>query len=107
MTDDVASLKKELESIEEEIHILRERRAEIREKLAAAISPVAVGDSAYLANKPEQIWLITSVRLGYSDKPEYWGRKYKKDGTPGATIHSIYQAFGTQMVKTEPPAPRK
>lgn len=91
------AMKARLLELSCQIADLRHEEAALRQRLAEAQTDIKVGDRVKLEGK-DMAWEITAIRPGHNNEPEYYGRKIKKDGTPGAQIHDLWQARWDRLV---------
>lgn len=84
------ALKSRLAELSEQIAALQREEAALRQQLAEAQTDIKVGDRVKLEGT-NMVWKIDSIRPGYSNEPKYFGRKIKKDGTPGVQVHEVWQ----------------
>lgn len=93
-------LKKRLAILDEQIDVLSQERQDLREQIAHASTTLKVGDRVTW-DGADSVWELREIKPGYGDgtRPKFFGAKLKKDGTPGAAVHEIYQVpYGKQLV---------
>ena len=91
----ITHLKKELENItqkEEKYRVqvlnpLINKKQEITQKLAEMTCPFIIGD---IVTDGKQKYVITSIESSLIYGYLLYGKKIKKDGTPGKLIHDMY-----------------
>ena len=93
----LAELSEQIAALHQQIDVLRREEAEIRQQIAASKTDIKVGDRAKLEGT-DVVWEIAAIRAGWTNDPVYYGRKIKKDGTPGARVLEIWQAEFKRLV---------
>lgn len=94
----IEEMNAELKILDEQISVLANKRAALRQKIADSQAMFAVG-ARVTYQGAKCVWELKAVRPGrYKNEPEYIGSKVKKDGTPGVLQSRIYVPYGKQLL---------
>ena len=95
----IEEMKADLKILDQQAKELADKRTALRQKIAEAQAPFAVG-ARVTYEGAKCLWELTEVRPGWSlsNEPQYVGAKIKKDGKPGALQSRIYVPYGKQLL---------
>jgi hypothetical protein len=94
----LAELSRQIADLQQQIAVLRREKAGIRQQIAASKTDIKVGDRVTPEGEAGAVWEISAIRPGWKNQPVYYGRKIKKDGTPGARVLEMWQAEFKRLV---------
>jgi hypothetical protein len=82
-------LEARIRALDTQIDMLGTERSILRQRLAQIQTTFKVGDRVTY-EESKHVWELTAIRPGYDDKPEYYGSKIKKDGTPAKLVSRLW-----------------
>ena len=88
---------KELDSLIKELSL---ERKELEQQRAEMQTDLRVGDRVTYEGA-NCVWELTRIIAGYFNKPDFYGRKIKKDGTPGVVVKSIVGNYNKPLFKVK------
>ena len=108
MSDDITefagkstpALQARLTELRDQIRERSDEARRIKQALAERAATVRVGDRVTWQGGSD-VWEITAIRPGFGNDPKYFGKKIKKDGTPGVRIVEMWRAYGKDLILVE------
>lgn len=82
-------LEARVQELDSQINELTAERHKLRQQIAELMTPFKVGDMVH-QNKGVT-FQITRICYGYLNKPELFGARIKKDGTPSIASSRLYE----------------
>ena len=90
-----------IKMLDSQIDVLMKERVSARQELANLSTEIQMGDRVKIdPDETGTVYQITSIHPGYNpSRPDHYGAKIKKDGTPGERISRIYLWGSSKLVK--------
>ena len=83
----LVALKAREKTLAAQYKAVYDKLSAVRQKIAEASTFLRVGDTV---KYKDELWALELIRPGYKDDAKFFGRKLKKDGTPGGVTREMW-----------------
>lgn len=84
---ELSALKAREKALAVQYKVVYDELNAVRQKIAEASTFLRVGDTV---KYKDELWALEIIRPGYHDAAKFFGRKLKKDGTPGGVTREMW-----------------